>query len=378
MGRLGAAPSGPELPAELLKQDAVARHCRWLGLDEELTRVFLRAALAITQDENLLRIFQHVHWVLSQPPGGVPQRRNWPMMPDHCGEAGRMLYALVCLCGIEQTRVRNARRGIDEDITRRTLSDLALWVHQYHQETGQWGFSQMFWLTGHMLGELHHLGRLQFQIGSFPHDFHMLRSFDDDRHILLAGNGMQFRADGQFANADTMDDPSPWTATYRPTATATIGQAITERGAAMPQHVSLDAVTWTPCLEKTDPILEVHIPAGGPMDHHACSESFQWALLFFPAHFPEHHFKAFTCESWLMDSQLEEHLPAQSNIVHFLRRFHRHPVPKASDHQILERVFGSPQTDLRTAPRDTTLRRIVIAHVESGGRWHGAGGIIPR
>jgi len=369
-----------QLQAErLLLPHNIRSECRWLGMDRELEEVFASAAGEIGNNERLMRLFWHGHWVLSQPQEYPHRRRAWPMLPDHHGEPGRMIYALVCLSCVEQTRKRNAHRGIDEALTRQTLSDLSIWVRHYRKERGTWGFSQLFWLTGHLTGELYQLGRLQFQMARFPHDFHLLRSVEDGHTILLAGQGMRFRGDGQFDSADGVVDPAgAWVATYREAQDVITGYPITPQGAARREMMSLNARQWKPVLSQGGPILEIHIQAGRPMDQAACDESFRRANEFFPTLFPEHPFVALTCESWLMDSQLEQALAPGSNIVHFLRRFHRYPLANASDHQTMERVFGAPTVDWRRAPQNTTLQRSIVAHMNAGGRWRDAGGIIPR
>jgi hypothetical protein len=363
----------------LLLPEKIRNECRWLEMDRELEEVFVGAGVAIGRNEHLARLFWHGHWVLSQPPGFARQRRGWPMLSEQYGEPGRMMYALVCLSCVEQARQRHARRGIDEALTKQTLSDLSIWVRHYHQEQGAWGFSQLFWLTGHLIGELYQLGRLQFQMGRFPHDFHLFRSVEEGRVILLAGEGMRFRGDGQFDGAEGIVDPAgAWVATYSAEEDIVRGYPITEQGAARRELISLDARRWKPALSQGDPILEVHIQAGEPMDRVACDESFHQARRFFPTHFPEHPFKALTCESWLMDSQLEQRLAEESNIVHFLWRFQRYPLAQANDHQIMERVFGWAKVDWRQAPQKTTLQRCIISHLQAGGRWRDAGGIIAR
>lgn len=362
-----------------LTPSQIGRECQWLGMEPELQEIFVRAGVAIGNDELLARLFGHGHWVFSQAQGFTSQPRNWPMPPSRYGEPGRMVYALVCLSCFDQLRKRNARCGISEAVAKHTLSDLALWVRHHRQECGEWGFSHLGWMTGHLTGALHHLGRLQFQMARFPHDFHLFRSTDAGQVAFLAGEGMRFRRDGQFDGAEGIHDTAgAWTAHFHAAGNVITGYPITTEGAAKQERVSLDARQWYQSLSKDDPILEIHIPACGAMDPSSCDESFHLAREFFPRYFPQHPFKAFTCESWLMDSQLAQHLPATSNIVCFLRRFHRHPLARANDHQTLERVFGSRTVDWKRVPQETTLQRGIVAHVQAGGRWRDAGGVIAR
>ena len=102
------------------------------------------------------------------------------------------------------------------------------------------------------------------------------------------------------------------------------------------------------------------------------------AVDFFAYHFPDYAFRAFDCYSWMLDAQLEDHLPPDSNIARFLGGFYLFPVPGANDAQTIERVFGFgiEKLDLDAAPQDTSLRRAVVSHMRNGGHWRGGGGVM--
>lgn len=117
------------------------------------------------------------------------------------------------------------------------------------------------------------------------------------------------------------------------------------------------------------PVLGVHIPESGPMSPEACDESFRLARTFFPRYFPEQSFRVATCGSWLLDDQLEEYLPATSNIVRFQKRFHLLPEARDGDRDIFWFVFDRPPDALDTLEPCSTLRRAILSHVRSGRHW---------
>jgi len=144
---------------------------------------------------------------------------------------------------------------------------------------------------------------------------------------------------------------------------------------AFPESCCSDgAIPFTP----GDPVLSVHIPASGKLDDADCEWSFRQAYEFFPSFFPEHAFKGLICISWMMNRQLEVALPKSSNLVRFIRRFKPLAFKDADDKQAWERVFGGPVSDFASAPRDTALRRALLAHAEAGGKWLSAAGYIER
>jgi hypothetical protein len=149
-------------------------------------------------------------------------------------------------------------------------------------------------------------------------------------------------------------------------ATEATGNPISPLGFAERRIVALPLNEWRLVLSPGDPVLNIHMPAGSPMDFDQCGESFGQALDFFLRHFPDRPFAAFACSSWLLDSQLDGPMPPTSNIVRFQRQVYLLPSPSGGG-STLERVFGSADVDLAAAPRDTALRRAVIEIVERGG-----------
>jgi hypothetical protein len=130
-----------------------------------------------------------------------------------------------------------------------------------------------------------------------------------------------------------------------------------------------------------DPALGVHIPGlSGPLSPEACDASFAEAGRFLARYFPETPYDVAVCDSWLLDPQLAEYLPAASNIIRFQRRFQMVPDQKAPDLVwILRFVFGRSDIDLDTVPQRTTLERAVAGHLRAGRHWYGAEGwLLPR
>ena len=124
-----------------------------------------------------------------------------------------------------------------------------------------------------------------------------------------------------------------------------------------------------------DTALGVHIPEIGPMTPQACDASIAWAHEFFPKHFAEEDPRVATCSSWLLDPQLADYLPADSNIVRFQRRFTLRPDKTVADNgSICRFVFHDPNPDLDAVPQETTLQRAIVQHIKDGGTWQSANG----
>lgn len=122
-----------------------------------------------------------------------------------------------------------------------------------------------------------------------------------------------------------------------------------------------------------DPCLSVHIPDYcGPLSPQVCEDSFAAAREFFARHYPG-DYRIAVCASWLLDTQLAEYLPADSNIVQFQHRFTIRTYP-ANDRTIVRFVFGPDKVDLDELPRHTTLERAIIDHIKAGRHWRAGSG----
>ena len=134
---------------------------------------------------------------------------------------------------------------------------------------------------------------------------------------------------------------------------------------------------------------DTHIPESGPLDPVACDESFTRAVSFFRGR-GDTTTNAFACHSWLLDDQLAEYLPADSNILRFARRFTLTdtaeadaPVDSAEgggategDRAVAKFVFRRPLAELSAITPATTLERATLAHLAAGRHWRERSGVL--
>jgi len=134
-------------------------------------------------------------------------------------------------------------------------------------------------------------------------------------------------------------------------------------------------------FQRGDTAIGLHIPEAGPMTPEVVAASLDEARAFFPRHFPDEHYTAFSCGSWLLDPQLREYLPADSNIVRFQQRFELEPYEQPegidADVEVLRFVFRSLTTPLDQLPRRTVLQRAIVDHLKAGRRWYWRSGRFP-
>ena len=171
------------------------------------------------------------------------------------------------------------------------------------------------------------------------------------------------------------DSETGWTSRLLINKDCVLGTPIHPTGIALKREISLPLPMWELILCSGDPILEIHIPAGSRMDFDACGDSFHQAVDFFPRYFPDRPFKAFCCTSWLLNTQFQDMLSDDSNIVRFQREFYLFPIFSGGKSGF-ERIFGRDLHSVSNAPRNTRLQRAVLKHLQAGGYLRSGGGLL--
>jgi hypothetical protein len=368
-------------PGQVFFLDAghVGETCQTLHNSAGVTEALLECAAAVRESPALERLAWHLHWLLCL--SGLDLGGHvWVAPPVEAHPAGAMFYGLVVASGLPRLLELHGARGLDPEDTIETLSDLETWTADHQRWEGSYRFTNMGWMQHHLRGRLLKIGRLQYLPGTYYHPFRWYRQQGTDRVIALAEDGLLLRGDGQFASADGGEvREGLWKSRFTGTLESVTGHPVSPLGQVLPQTVTLDTAEWHEVLRRGDPVMTVHIPAKGRMDPEACAASFRRAVDVYRRHYPEIIWRAFTCNSWLLDPQFELLDPPPPNICAFLREWYLHPAEGADDSATWERIFdlfGRSAPDWDKAPQDTSLRRAAVTFTQAGGRLRGGGGVI--
>ena len=330
----------------------------------------------IRSNPSLRRFAWHRHYQLFHVDREcIEEVYDWMGGLEMMGELAPMLPAVMALSGIHHMREFHAAQGIPSDIGDVLLPEIGLWMRDHYTRYGTWGLTHLCWLVYHLYGMLYQLGRLQFVPGPCLLNVRVFKNTQNGEIITLSNPGITYRNDGQIDGMNGVHDPDAWVSELGIADDLIRGNSIDDRGNALRETVQLKTSEWEQVLATGDPILEVHVYAGDPLDYDRCRESYDLAKEFFPRYFPNKPFRGFACGSWLLDPNLEKLLPADSNIVRFQMDYRRIPMP-GGDWQTFERVFGSKTDDLASLPRDTSLRRAIRDHLISGNQMWFSGGFI--
>lgn len=359
-----------------LKPGYILDMVQYLKLCEEIVRPIIDAAALISGSRELQRLAWHCHYLLFEADGPRPNISAWPSLSASMHELSGLFQAVLCLSGVKKARSFYETNAIPANIIIDTYLDLEIWMRDYKAKHGVWGLDKLGWLLNHLSGRLYRLGRLQFIPGEFSGRIKVFRSSKTGKLAVLSEEGVTFRADGQVDGTNGIfDEENRWTSSFTAADGIFSGNPVIPSGCASNKTVELSREEWAPVLSEGDTVLDVHIPAGGKMDHDACMESYRSAIAFFGKYFPGIPFKGFACTSWLLDHQLESLISPASNIVKFQKDFYLYPI-LANDFQTFERVFGEKPTDLSKAPRNTPLQAAILDYVLSGHHMRSGAGFI--
>jgi hypothetical protein len=146
------------LPSAQEADEALAR----LGV-ADADRQELLAAGPPTQDPELARLLQRCHRELVAGIGGLGMIEGWPAIPDEKGALGRYFYVWVLLSAIPALREFHASKGIPEEATVATLSELGSQMANRRAIFGVGGLATYRWMTVHFRGSLFRVGRLLYE-----------------------------------------------------------------------------------------------------------------------------------------------------------------------------------------------------------------------
>ena len=131
-------------------------------------------------------------------------------------------------------------------------------------------------------------------------------------------------------------------------------------------------------IRKGDPIMEVHIPADGPMLIEDCKKSIADAKDFFAKYYPDFKYEYFSCHSWLLDKNLNEYLHEGSNILAFAKLFD--VVCEEDSYALLRYIFkwDTNITNLEDAVCTSSFSERIKKAALGGAKFHESFGFFKR
>lgn len=302
-----------------------------------------------------------------------------PKLDTLLGDAlhGVFFYLLV-LSALPLMEKRYRERNWPESMRQELMQDIAVWTAHHKRNYGTPGITQFFWFQGHLNLTLISCGRLQFNTAmEFPGHCTVFRNKKTFQTLALAENGDRYTQTGILDDLQETPSENSWTSSFTETEQSWTGNPVTPEGFVRSTTLTLPKSEWYVALRKGDPVINTHIPESGPLLPEECRKSLCRARDFFAENLKDYPWKAFFCDSWLLDPQLAEILEeGSSNILAFQKRSYMLPFPGEAD--TVFRCFGikGSRDGVATVPLRSSLQQKMALFLKAGRRFHYGAGVI--
>ena len=334
-----------------------------LGFETSVIRFLDAAASKVAGDAALKRTFLELAdaWVAGS-------------IPDAPAGTESEISALIAVAGYPKMLAAHRARQIPDSISVATAQDLQRWITRPESAGGKWEFRHLRWLGSHVHQMLLEIGRLQFIALPFGSPYRVFQAKSSiQKTMVFSEAGLECSRDGWLEKS-----ADGFITSYVLTPDELRGHPVDPAsGQISRETASLPVRDYDMCLSRESIALHVHIPSGQPLTLSDCADSFRRAENIYRCHFPELDWRAFCCTSWLLDRELWQCLPPNSNIQSFGNLFFPLATPGNNSDQLMERVLeGTP--DWRTLTPKTSLQKSVLKHLHEGHRFRTSSGFILR
>ena len=361
-----------------LQDKFIEKYSSIVGIDEEGKNYLKQAAASLRQDVEVAKFLCHLYYLLHVSPNKLKGLPVDPPSPGgYSSKEAAAQFLLLALAGCPAAEAVHRMYDIPEVVYRDTIEDIGVWVDYFRQELG-WtaGLSPHItnWMLSHCRGEIFRIGRLQFKpFRPFPDYIRVYKHRVDGKLLAMAAPGQRFNSQGYYDGVSGTHDANSWESVFEVSNSSITGNQIDQHGYAWRETLTFDLAEWEEYIMPGDNMLDIHIPASGPMTAMDCMESMSLATVFFREYFPEIDFKGFICTSWFLDPQFKDYLSAESNIMAFQRLGFMFPTPDESE--AVWRVFGLHARDdgIDAKEHNTSMQRNLANFVAEGGRFRSGG-----
>ena len=292
-------------------------------------------------------------------------------LPENDGREAGLLFAVIALARYELLEGIMPAQCMPGAL--HTLRNL---VQRSQSCYGAYGLRGMYrsGIIPYLLPYKYVIGRLCFEVTTFNSSYEVYRNPNDGTTVPVATGDYSYMPNGKRPTRDYSGE------LFTPT-TQINGDAMTcyvfgENGRLCPEPVTLRG--YEKILQSGDDVLSVHIPAGGKMSPELVDDAFRQAEAFFAAHYPEKQFKAYVCSSWLLNTDMEEFLSPESNIIKFRNRF-RVVMTTPNGYSLYWHVFGIEQfLPLEQMQPANGFQKTLLDRVKAGNTLYNGYGYILR
>ena len=162
-----AAQGEPAEPITLPEGDSLVEAALRLTVPHADLNELLAVRRQVEQDDELWWLLRRGAAAQTATIGQVGRqvRAPTPTLPESLGALGRYFYVLMFMAVLPAIRAYHHGRGIPDEISWRTLTDMGRHMTTHRWKHGTGGLNHPFWQVLHYSGQIYQLGRLQFDRG---------------------------------------------------------------------------------------------------------------------------------------------------------------------------------------------------------------------
>jgi len=359
-----------------LKSDKIASECilnfsHYCEFSKEHDQTILHAIDIINQNEPLLFLFNLIQCGLTST--DYPFHK-FPEISHLLNNSGNILYLIALLNLCPQIIKKYEEVNTPEDIIRNTLLQFRDYnnTHMHYNkkklgiQPGSFNWSRLY-----LNAELFRIGRMEFRLKPLHKPIRYYKNKTSKENVLffnILDEESNFNKLNQYGYIKFLNDQDTnnqiWKPEFQEDEKSITGFPISRKGHVLNQKKSIVKSEWDLILDYDDLILDMHIPAAGPMGKDLCMESYKEAFLFFKSRNPQLKINCIYCTSWLLSPQLFEIIP-KSNTTNLMDSYHLFPTP-SNKNDGLSFIFGKEYEDWSKAPQDTSLQRKIVNNIIQG------------
>lgn len=292
--------------------------------------------------------------------------------PPACSSLGfDFLHLFAALPTMKSCVSHLRKRGVPEAVITDTMKEYDFCVELRRKFSGrpQFDFSRLNWMRWVIHNRLLNIGCLKFDFfrDRAPREACLYESTSGEQ-ILLANNVWVHSSGGVLESAGLENTEGSFYASIETTQNKITGYPVYE-GVVHLEKISLDRSHWKCILGENDPVICVHIPMGGNLNHDLVATSYDQAREIFARCYPDLSYKGFYTHTWLLSPQLRDHLKPTSNILAFQNDYSLFPC-KSKGQFVFSFVFGGRPERLEDLPENSSLQRSLKKLYLNGGYIH--------
>ncbi len=267
--------------------------------------------------------------------------------------------------------------GFSEDEVKSIMESFARIIESTKKRTGRPGYTQGYftWQKKYVKGILFRFGSFNYELRTFTGAY-VLKNRSTGELVPCPTAG-RFHRDGMLlGNAGFTDEEGAFEASFEETESAFLAYPA-KNSLVSAQKESFSKTEWECALCPGDSVISVHIPSSVDLSPETVEKCYRDGIGFARTHFPDFQPKAYYCDSWLLDPNLEDILGEKSKITQFMKSYVKWPYSSAG-REIFSFVFVGFKGEISELPENTSLERGLKKRYLDGKYIHAYQGILFR